>query len=218
MRALLGLSGTIPPPNQLQRLQYDIVIAADGSAWQLLERGIVPQFIIGDLDSFRRIPHPEEAFPTSQILHRPDQNFTDFEKALREGVEHGVTEFVIVGMNGGELEHTLNNWSVFLRHSQHLSLEIYDAGRLGRAVWTQFSFESTPGELISLIPQPRAVLTTRGLVWELNAEVLELGKREGARNQSRAELVELSVHEGSVLVFYDAFLPRRNGAGDVRPG
>lgn len=208
MRALLSLSGTIPPPSELCRLRYDMAIAADGSAWQLLERGIHPEFIVGDLDSFQRIPHPEQAFPQSRVIHEPDQNFTDFEKALRVGVAHGVTEFLIVGMHGGELEHTLNNWSIFLRYSQRLALEIYDAGRLGRSVSASLSLPSRPGEVISLIPQPRVVLSTRGLVWELNGETLELGRREGARNQSRSDLVELTVHEGSVLVFYDAFVSR----------
>jgi thiamine pyrophosphokinase len=197
MRALLSLSGTLPPPKELQRLEYDLVIAADGSAWQLLERGIVPDLIVGDLDSFRRIPQPESAFPHSEIVHEPDQNSTDFEKALRTGLGRGVREFIIVGINGGEFEHALNNW------------------RLGRTVNTRLSLPSRPGELISLVPQPRVVISSRGLVWELDCEVLELGKREGARNESRDSLVELTVHEGSVLVFYDASRPERTTTLEV---
>lgn len=215
MRALLSLSGTLPPPKELQRFKYDLVIAADGSAWQLLERGIVPDLIVGDLDSFRRIPQPESAFPHSEIVHEPDQNSTDFEKALRTGLGRGVREFIIVGINGGEFEHALNNWSIFQRYSSAVPLLIYDAGRLGRTVNTRLSLPSRPGELISLVPQPRVVISSRGLVWELDCDVLELGKREGARNESRGSLVELTVHEGSVLVFYDASRPERTTTLEV---
>ncbi len=204
MRALLSLSGILPPPAELSRLRYDTVIAADGSAWQLIERGIVPHVIVGDLDSLRRIPNPEVAFPSSEIVHVPDQDSTDFEKSLLLGLDRGIAEFVVVGMNGGELEHTLNNWSVFLRYSKRASLEVFDSGRIGRAVFSSLALPTSPGEMISLIPQPRVRLTTRGLVWELHDEILELGSREGARNQARDRLVELDVHEGSVLVFSDA--------------
>ncbi|GIV51728.1 MAG: thiamine pyrophosphokinase [Candidatus Kapaibacterium sp.] len=208
MRALVSLSGIIPPPADLARLCYDTVVAADGSAWQLLERGIVPHVIVGDLDSLRRIPNPEAAFPSSEIIHVPDQDSTDFEKALRLGLDRGIEEFIVVGMNGGELEHTLNNWSVFLRYSKRATLEVFDSGRIGRAVFSSLALPTSPGEMISLIPQPRVRLTTRGLVWELHDEILELGSREGARNQARDRLVELDVHEGSVLVFSDAPLSR----------
>ncbi|MCS7302856.1 MAG: thiamine diphosphokinase [Bacteroidota bacterium] len=209
MRALVSLSGVLPASGELQRLRYDTVIAADGSAWQLLERGIVPHVIIGDLDSLHSIPNAAAAFRGSHIVHLSDQDSTDFEKALRFGIEHGVGEFIVVGMNGGELEHTLNNWSIFLRYSQQLPLEVFDAGRIGRAVNSSLVLRTTPGEIISLIPQPRARLTTRGLVWELSDEILELGTREGARNQAYGDRIEIYIHEGSVLVFFDAFSPRR---------
>lgn len=217
MRALVSLSGTLPTSTELGKLRYDTVIAADGSAWQLLERGVVPHAIVGDLDSFHRIPHAESAFPGCHIVHMPDQDANDFEKALRFGVAWGADEFVVVGMNGGELEHTLNNWSVFMRYSRRLPLCVYDAGRIGRAVYETLTLPSQPGEIISIIPQPRAVLTVRGVVWGLDGELLELGTREGARNQSCADVVEITVHEGSVLVFYDAFAPwRRDGTSVVQ--
>lgn len=216
MRALLSLSGTIPPAGDLRRLRYDTVIAADGSAWQLLECGITPDFIVGDLDSFHRIAHPETAFAGTHIVHVPDQESTDFEKALRLGMDYGATEFLVVGMNGGELEHTLNNWSILLRYSHRVQIDIFDAGRLGQVVSSSLILPTQPGEVISLIPQPRVRLTTRGMVWELTDEVLELGSREGARNQAHQSTVELTVHEGSVLVFYDAFAPWRTGTHKVQ--
>ncbi|MCX7930213.1 MAG: thiamine diphosphokinase [Chlorobi bacterium] len=204
----------MPPRHELEKLRFDRVIAADGSAWQLLERGVVPHVIVGDLDSFRCLPQPESAFPGSHIVHVPNQDSNDFEKALQFGLEWGADSFVIVGMNGGELEHTLNNWSVFLRYSEVIPLEVYDAGRIGHPVHTSLVLPTKPNELISLVPQPRARLTTRGLLWELDDEYLELGRREGARNRSRSEAVEIVVHQGSVLVFYDAFAPWRDKAAN----
>ena len=62
-------------------------------------------------------------------------------------------------------------------------------------------------EIVSLIPQPEATLTTRGLAWPLNQESLTLGVREGARNRSTGERVELEIHSGAVFVFVDARLP-----------
>jgi thiamine pyrophosphokinase len=69
------------------------------------------------------------------------------------------------------------------------------------------SEELNPQEIISLIPFPHARLSTQGFRWNLNDEVLELSKREGARNISMANSVQILHHEGRFLFFCDSRLP-----------
>ena len=58
---------------------------------------------------------------------------------------------------------------------------------------------------LSILPFPTARLSTHGLVWPLNNEVLDLLGRSGARNRCSARSVHIAVHDGGpVLVVLDA--------------
>jgi thiamine pyrophosphokinase len=108
---------------------------------------------------------------------------------------------------GGLLEHTLNNWSVFSRFSKIMNLCIYDSGRYGFSVSDSVLLHVRKGEIISLVPQTRALVKTEGLNWELNDEYLGIGSREGARNFALTTRVRISVRKGALLVFCDPRLP-----------
>ena len=69
------------------------------------------------------------------------------------------------------------------------------------------SEEFLPQEILSLIPSPHARLSTQGLQWNLHDEILELSKREGARNICLDKSVQILHHEGRYLFFCDSRLP-----------
>lgn len=88
-----------------------------------------------------------------------------------------------------------------MRHARTMQLFALDGHRVGIPVFDAFQYQAELDELISIIPQPLARLTTAGLHWSLTDEVLELGSREGARNRAIATDVTITVHDGSALVF-----------------
>ncbi len=202
--AIVCLNGELPPAEFFAHHNKHI-IAADGAAWQLHERGVQPQVIVGDMDSFVLREHNKE-FEHSEFVWVPDQDSNDFEKILVYTHERGLGSLLVLGMHGGELEHTLNNWSVLIRYAWTHKLHVYDAGRLAIPVLDIFELQTQKQELISIIPQPLARLSTRGLQWELHDEVLELGVREGARNRAVGNHLRIHVHEGAALVFFEADL------------
>ncbi len=204
--AVICLNGTLPAADIFDHVADRPFIAADGAAAVLYAMGIVPEFIVGDLDS---VPPEllEELRRNAEIIHDPDQDVNDFEKALRFAGSMVWRRVLVTGLHGGDLEHTLNNWSVMMRYGREMSLVALDRDRYGVPLYGSVAYESTPGELISLIPQPHARLTTSGLVWPLANEELMLGTREGARNRANAERVEITLHEGALFFFCDAALP-----------
>jgi thiamine pyrophosphokinase len=204
--AVICLNGTLPPAEVFQHVADRPLIAADGAAAVLHAMGIVPEFIVGDLDS---LPPDvlEQLQSLSEIIHDPDQDSNDFEKALRFASSMLWRRLLVTGLHGGDLEHTLNNWSVLMRHGRDLSLVALDRGRYGIPLYHSVTFAAQPGELLSLIPQPEARLTTQGLVWPLTNETLTLGTREGARNRAAEDRVEIIIHDGALFFFCDATLP-----------
>jgi len=204
--AIICLNGTIPSEDVFEQFADIPLIAADGAATSLVAHGIVPEFVVGDLDSvdadtLLRIDG------LTEVIVEPDQDMNDFEKTLRFAEGQLWTRLLIVGFHGGDLEHTLNNWSVMLRYGRTLSLTALDRTRYAVPLYSSTSFVAATEELLSLVPQPHAHLTTEGLQWPLTNEPLTLGGREGARNRAAADVVQITIHEGSLLFFCDARLP-----------
>lgn len=206
-QVLLCLDGSLPTTKVFFDYFKNLpVIAADGAAHKLREMNVSPTFIIGDLDSFHEYGNSSD-FPNSTILHFPDQESNDFEKCLVFCKQQGYTSILVCGFHGGLTEHSLNNWSVLMRYSQNLSICIYENNRYAIPLRSSTSFSTEPSEIISLIPQPRAVLTTTGLQWNLTNEILELGVREGARNFAIDTSISIEIHTGEILLFCDSRLP-----------
>ena len=201
--AVLFLNGILPERTLLEAYASVPFIAADGAANALMDMGIVPDILCGDLDSVN--DHVLDAVRShGTIIVDPNQDDNDFEKALRVASNSLWNTVLVVGIPGGDLEHTLNNWSVLMRHGRTMRLLALDGDRVGIPVYDSFTYTALPEEIISIIPQPRVRLTTEGLQWQLRDEILELGTREGARNRAVQSDVTITVHEGSALVFVSA--------------
>lgn len=204
--AVLCLDANLPGREVFGILEGLPIIAADGAALRLHEKGVPFDYVVGDLDTFYSEPAHKE-IDVAKIRHYPDQETNDFEKALVYALSQGYDRILVIGFHGGLLEHSLNNWSVFAKFSQKANLCIYDKGRYGIAATGNLEMLLIKDEIVSLIPQPEAIVSTRGLSWELDEEELKLGKREGARNKAIAERIELTIHAGSLLIFIDQRLP-----------
>ncbi len=207
--ALLCLDGSLPAnPSFYSHFVSLPIIAADGAALQLRNLGVSPAYIIGDLDSFHSVSKDTD-FPNSSILYVPDQETNDFEKCLVYCQSAGYLSVLVCGFHGGLLEHSLNNWSVFIRFSLAMNLCIYESMRYVLPLRQSVDFHTSEQEIISLIPQPEVRLTTYGLQWPLTNEWLRLGAREGARNRAMSGDVSIDIHEGSLLLVCDARLPMK---------
>ena len=164
--AAICLNSDLPSLEEFTKLGDLPILAADGAALLLKKIGVTPSLIIGDLDSLSS--EARAHFDKEKIISVPDQNTNDFEKTLKYAQSMNYNSVLILGIHGGELEHTLNNWSVFARYSKSMNLAIYDAGRYGISVDKNVHVKVKTGETISLIPQTKTLISTKNLKWELN--------------------------------------------------
>ncbi|MCX6140780.1 MAG: thiamine diphosphokinase [Candidatus Kapabacteria bacterium] len=204
--AVICLNGAIPPAEQFEMVMDRPLIAADGAAESLYHLGIVPEFVVGDFDSLST-----DALSllrdSSELVVDVNQETNDFEKALLFAQSMVWDRVLVLGIHGGDLEHTLNNWSVMMRFGRIMNLVALDRERYGIPVYDSFTYAASPNELLSLIPQPHARISTKGLQWGLVDELLELGTREGARNRAGSGAVEVHIHSGALFFFCDAVFP-----------
>lgn len=201
--ALIAAAGTLPEAGLTARLrsEHTLMIAADGAATALAAGGILPDVMIGDLDSgAAEVERLRSA--GVEVIEVADQDRNDLEKALALAAARGHTHVTVIGAAGGMTDHTLNNFSVLARFADRLRIRIVEDDSLGFLLRDGIRLDARAGDRISLIPLPDATLTTSGLVWELRAERLMFATREGASNRAAVDTIAVEVHAGTVLVLH----------------
>ena len=205
--ALICLNGELPEIDFFKKFKpKNPILAADGAYSKLLNLGITADYAIGDLDSLKENGGLDK-IPQEKLIYDPSQEYNDFEKTLKFAISNNYSNLLILGFHGGELEHTLNNWSVLSRFGKVLNLCIFDKNRFCIPIYKSFTCnELKPSEIVSLIPQPKALLKTKGFKWELNYDWLKLGEKEGARNIALSNEISIEIIEGEILFTCDARL------------
>lgn len=204
-RSILFLNGSLPDLSELNLSENATLIAADGAYGKLISNGFCPHYVIGDGDS---LAQKEIAATTTLIIDR-DQETTDFEKCLHHIAQHDLGPTLVCGISGGDLDHQHNNLNTFMKHAhayQMCFLHTHSGSpwQWGFPVQRQWRATLAKDAIVSILPFDTARLTTSGLFWPLNDEVLSAMGRSGARNRSAAEQVQIDVSEGQALIVVDA--------------
>jgi thiamine pyrophosphokinase len=189
-RSIICLHGALPDSEFFRDIGLPI-IAADGAANTLRDIGITPDIIIGDLDSvdpaiIKYIPH----------IRIPLQDLSDFQKVLQYAEQHSMLPSIICGLNGGCLDHIINNLNIFMSTEATLM----DDGIVGFTLSKRMELTVQPETKLSIFGVPKCIVSSNGLRWELNSHVLEFPGSTSCYNRAVTDRVEIDVHEGQALV------------------
>jgi thiamine pyrophosphokinase len=199
--ALLFINGT-PPKNLPNTEGYAIIACTDGAFHYLKEKNFSLaqlDFISGDFDSHSGI---DENIYHEKFIFTPDQNFTDFQKALDILKNKDVKKVDVYGGSGGEQDHFLGNLHVAFLFKDLMEITFYDEFSSYFFIPKDFEINNVEGKMVSLLPFPKVEnLVTDGLNWELKNEDLEITKRIGTRNFATKSTVKISYSDGDLLVF-----------------
>lgn len=87
----------------------DFFICCDSGLKHREKLGIIPNLIVGDFDSYKN-PHMD----VETIILPCEKDDTDTVFAVKEALSRGFQDFLLVGVIGGRLDHTLGNVSLLL--------------------------------------------------------------------------------------------------------
>ena len=100
----------------------DFNIFCDSGLYHKDKLNTPPHLIVGDFDSH---PRPDTDIETITLPREKDDTDTVF--AVKEAISRGFSDFLLIGVCGGRLDHTLGNVSILLMlHSKGLSGKIVD--------------------------------------------------------------------------------------------
>ncbi len=196
-----------------------LIIVLDSAINRVLELGIKVDVLLGDFDVQRTDSEvqllneqntkravnlekiKEEQYPI-EIVHTPDQNKTDLEKAFDYLIGRGFPAVNVVWATGRRADHTITNITNIVRFRDLLKIVLIDDYSkifLLPNTYEKWYPAQTP---ISLIPVGEVtVITTQNLKYELHYESLTIGYRTGSSNEVLQDgLVKITYQNGDLLM------------------
>ncbi len=201
---ILILNGDIPSRKIFNKFykKGDYVICADGGANSAAILGILPNIIIGDLDSITRTNLNIFKKKGVEIRKIKEQETTDFEKALMYIVEYCLNNVIVFGAVSSRPDHTLNNFSVLKRYYKLIDIKIIDKDFEIFYLNNEIKRKYKKGRVVSFMAMPLAKgVSSKGLKYKLNKDTLEYGIREGTLNLSSSDNILIRKEKGDLLVF-----------------
>jgi thiamine pyrophosphokinase len=137
----------------------------------------------------------------------PEKDFTDSELAMKYAVEKGYHDIVVIGIIGDRLDHMLANithFSQMVKSINGLSLSVIEKHQRMYYVREKIVLTGKKGETLSILSldgDARGV-STKGLKWRLQNEVLHFGEPRGISNEFSGAVASVTVARGVLLVIH----------------
>ena len=210
MRAAVFLNGSPDPPGLLRRVagRSGLVLAADGGALHALAAGVVPDLVIGDMDSLgvrgtRRV----EGLGASLERHPARKDKMDGHLAILAARERGATGLDLLCATGGRPD------AVFAL--PHLLLAAERSGMRATAVagWGEMfvvedgsrAVRGRPGESLSVFPVSGVAegVDLAGFEYPLEGARIEAGDTVGFHNELLGGEARVAVAGGALFVVHE---------------
>lgn len=182
------------------------VIVLDSAIERVIELGIKVDVLLGDFDrNFDAQFYKENHYPI-EIVHTPDQNKTDLQKAFDFLIEKGHKAVNVVWATGKRADHTLNNLSTLASYRDALKIVLFDDHSKVFLLSNSFKKWYPKEAIISLIPLGKVEgITTENLFYPLQNESLELGYRTGSSNHVAEDGIVTITHQKGNLLLIESF-------------
>ncbi len=184
----------------------DLVVSANGGLRHLRHLGLLPNWVVGDLDSIDAAQKDWLRDHGVQVeQHPPEKNETDLELALARAIREGCERIRIVAAQGARLDHTLANLFLLTQLDlQSLDVRLEDGREEVFLIGSEGAIEGAPGDLVSLLPLDGSAqgVTTAGLYYPLAGETLLADRTRGISNVMLGERATVSLERGRLICIH----------------
>lgn len=197
-------NGLLPTTRRVLDLlsSADLLICCDGAADKLIEYGMLPHVIVGDMDSISDEVREQYA---SRMIQSDDQENNDLTKAVNYCIEKGYPSVFILGATGMREDHTLGNISLMLEYHPRIEVQIISDFGIFSLVHSGSKVSSYAGEKISFFSiDNRVGVTSTGLKYPLNDLHLSNWYR-ATLNEATGDHFTLTFESSRPLILYKAW-------------
>jgi len=178
------------------------IVVLDSAMTRVAELGIKVDVLLGDFD---RNFNPEQfnnvQFPL-EIIHTPDQNKTDLEKAFDFLIERKFSAVNVIWATGKRADHTISNITNIVRYQNELKIVLLDDYSKIFQLPQKFQKWYPAKTTISLIPIGIVNgVCSENLEYPLQNDTLIIGYRSGSSNAVLNDGIVTILHsEGNLLL------------------
>lgn len=190
---------------RLEEERYDCIICADGGANHTYNMGIIPNYIVGDLDSvkveivdyYKNCGVEFEQFPSKK-------NETDTELCIYLANKLKANEIHFIGALGGRVDHTIANINLlyYVRQMDIVPKIISEKEHIYIAINEEIIIYGNEGDTISVIPinGDAKGVTLTNLEYPLNNYDMKFYLPLGISNVMLNKECNVQVKCGSLLI------------------
>ena len=179
-----------------------LVIVLDSAIERVIKLNIKVDVLLGDFDrNFNPNEFIQSQYPI-EVVHTPDQNKTDLEKAFDYLIERKIPAVNVVWATGKRADHTITNLTNITRYRNLLKIVILDNHSKVFLLPKKFEKWYTANTPISLIPIGHVTgIHSKNLFYPLNNDSLTIGYRTGSSNHVFQDgIVTIEHAEGDLLM------------------
>lgn len=180
----------------------DYVIFCDSGLKHLSALQVKPSLIVGDFDS-----HENPHLDTETIVLPCEKDDTDTVYAMKEAIKRGYDTFLLIGVVGGRLDHTLGNISMLLYLDSHgCKGTIIDDYSEMEIISSEPAYIEDKYEFFSLLNITGCAkgITIQNAKYPLNDGEITCEYQYGVSNEVLpGKTAIVSVHEGKLLLIKD---------------
>ncbi|MEG0250181.1 thiamine diphosphokinase [Peptostreptococcus sp.] len=208
-RACLMLNGEVEDYDVLKEIikskNYGTIIAVDGGSNHLYNMGILPDYIVGDLDSIDKDVLDYYDNKEVEFFKYPSKkNETDSELGIILAIERGNMCIDVFAALGGRIDHEISNIGLLyyiLKRGAYPRI-ISEKEEVYILENDELTLEGNPGDLVSVIPfrGDAKGVTLRNLEYPLDEFDMEYSVPRGVSNVMLDNICHIDVRDGCVLV------------------
>ncbi|MDD4571322.1 MAG: thiamine diphosphokinase [Clostridia bacterium] len=189
---------------RIKKLSY--LIAADSGCDMLLELGLMPNLLLGDMDSISPRALSECRAKQVEIITCPvAKDFTDGEMALSEAAKRGYDKLEIYAAYGSRLDHTLANIFTTVPYAEKgMAITFVNKDFMAYLTTGDLTLEGKKGDTVSLLSLSQSVLgvTLQGFQYPLQKEELHFTSARGVSNVMSVSVGHIYHTKGLLLVIH----------------
>lgn len=181
-----------------------LIIVLDSAMERVMKLDIKVDVLLGDFDrNFDANYYKERQYPI-EIVHTPDQNKTDLEKAFDYLIARKIPAVNVVWATGRRTDHTITNLTTIVQYREHLKIVIIDDHSKVFLLPRRFEKWYTADTPISLIPIGQVSgIHSENLFYPLKNDQLTIGYRTGSSNHVTKDGIVTIVHEQGDLLLME---------------
>ena len=191
----LVLIGNREYHNEFKKENNEFVVAVDGGYDYLKNQNIIPNLIIGDMDSLTK-----EITNIETIKYPKIKDKTDMHLAIEYALETGFDDIYIYGALGKRIEHSIANLNLlYLFKDKNIKIIDQDLECFVLNKGHHF-FNKQQGYISIFSLTPSSTISINGLKYELNKKEITNSFPLGIDNEALNLPFNINIHKGTLLI------------------